>query len=72
MLSDAFAAALAKRGKAETKTGDPEFKTVEREKPRSFGIGSCSSQEIRLRRNHDRQRLRLQEPQVSGRDEEWF
>jgi hypothetical protein len=28
-LADCFAAALAKREKAETKTGDPEFKTVE-------------------------------------------
>ena len=30
-LADCFAAALAKREKAEIYTGDPEFKTVERE-----------------------------------------
>jgi hypothetical protein len=30
-LTDAFAAALAKREKAEVYTGDPEFNTVERE-----------------------------------------
>jgi uncharacterized protein len=30
-LADCFAAALAKREKAEVYTGDPEFKTVERE-----------------------------------------
>ena len=30
-LADCFAAALAKREKAELYTGDPEFKTVERE-----------------------------------------
>jgi predicted nucleic acid-binding protein len=31
MLADGFAAALAKREKAEIYTGDPEFKTAERE-----------------------------------------
>jgi predicted nucleic acid-binding protein len=30
-LADCFAAALAKREKAEIYTGDPEFKTVKRE-----------------------------------------
>ena len=30
-LADCFAAALAKREKTEIYTGDPEFKTVERE-----------------------------------------
>ena len=30
-LADCFAAALAKRERAEIYTGDPEFKTVERE-----------------------------------------
>jgi predicted nucleic acid-binding protein len=30
-LADCFAAALAKREKAEIYTGDPEFKTAERE-----------------------------------------
>jgi predicted nucleic acid-binding protein len=37
-LADCFAAALAKREKAEVYTGDPEFKTVEKSK--SFGYSS--------------------------------
>jgi hypothetical protein len=38
-LADCFAAALAKREKAETYTGDPEFKMVS-EKLKSFGYSS--------------------------------
>ena len=38
-LADCFAAAPAKREKAEIYTGDPEFKTVERE-VKSFGYRS--------------------------------
>jgi hypothetical protein len=41
-LVDCFAAALAKREKAEIYTGDPEFKTVERES-KSFGYRSFAT-----------------------------
>jgi hypothetical protein len=46
-LADCFAAALAKREKAEIYTGNPEFETVERE-IKVFGYSaSCSSKKRR-------------------------
>ena len=43
-LADCFAAAPAKREKAEVYTGDPEFNTVERNQSRLVIAASCSKQ----------------------------